>query len=93
MELDSLYEIICERRDNPTTGSYTARLMSDGEDEILKKVGEEAMEVILAGKGQTDQRLVEEISDLVYHVMVLMAYRRITPEDIRAELHRRHQKR
>lgn len=92
MELNRLYEVICERRDNPTIKSYTARLMSDGEDDILKKVGEEAMEVILAGKGQTDQRLVEEISDLVYHVMVLMAYRRITPEDIRAELKQRHQK-
>lgn len=93
MELDSLYEIICERRDNPTTGSYTARLMSDGEDEILKKVGEEAMEVILAGKGQGDERLIEEVADLTYHVLVLLASRHLSPADIRAELARRHQPR
>lgn len=91
MNLNDLYATICERRDNPSAESYTARLMAAGEDEIVKKVGEEAVEVILAAKGQGDQRLVEEISDLTYHVLVLLAYRRLTPEDIRAELKRRHQ--
>lgn len=91
MDLNDLYATICERRDNPSAESYTARLMAAGEDEIVKKVGEEAVEVILAAKGQGDQRLVEEISDLAYHVLVLLAYRRLTPEDIRAELERRHQ--
>jgi phosphoribosyl-ATP pyrophosphohydrolase len=90
MELDHLYQIICSRRDNPTSESYTARLMTQGEDEILKKVGEEAMEIILAAKGQGDQRLVEEVSDLAYHLLVLLAYKHITPGDIRAELERRH---
>ncbi len=90
MTLDDLYTIICDRRDHPSVQSYTARLMTDGEDEIVKKVGEEAVEVILAAKGQGDPRLVEEISDLAYHVLVLMAFRRITPDDIRAELERRH---
>jgi len=93
MNLDDLYQIICERRDNPSTQSYTARLMAEGEDEIVKKVGEEAVEVILAAKGQGDARLVEEIADLTYHVLVLLAYRRLTPEDIRGELARRHQPR
>ena len=93
MNLDDLYQIICERRDNPSTQSYTARLMAEGEDEIVKKVGEEAVEVILATKGQGDARLVEEIADLTYHVLVLLAYRRLTPEDIRGELARRHQPR
>jgi len=90
MNLDELYRIICERRDAPTAQSYTARLMAAGEDEILKKVGEEAMEIILAAKGQGDQRLIEEISDLTYHLLVLLAYKRLSPDDIRAELDKRH---
>ncbi len=91
MTLDELYQIICERRDNPSTQSYTARLMAEGEDEIVKKVGEEAVEVILAAKGQGNQRLIEEVADLTYHALVLLAYRGLSPEDIRAELTRRHQ--
>ena len=90
MQIDELYQIICERRDNPTEKSYTARLMAEGEDEIVKKVGEEAVEVILAAKGQGDQRLVEEVADLTYHALVLLAYRRIPLESIRAELEQRH---
>ena len=91
MTLDELYQIICERRDNPSTQSYTARLMAEGEDEIVKKVGEEAVEVILAAKGQGNQRLIEEVADLTYHALVLLAYRGLSPEDSRAELTRRHQ--
>lgn len=90
MKLDSLYEIICNRRDHPTPESYTARLLEQGEDEIVKKVGEEAVEIILAAKSQGDERLVEEIADLAYHLLVLMAARGITPDDVRAELARRH---
>lgn len=91
MNLDELYQIICQRRDNPSAESYTARLMTQGEDEIVKKVGEESVEIILAAKGQGDQRLIEEVADLTYHVLVLLAYRHLTPEDIRAELAKRHQ--
>jgi phosphoribosyl-ATP pyrophosphohydrolase len=89
ISLNELFEIICERRDNPTPESYTARLMAMGEDEIVKKVGEEAIEVILAAKGQGDQRLVEEVADLTYHVLVLLAARGLSPADIQAELERR----
>jgi phosphoribosyl-ATP pyrophosphohydrolase len=91
MTLTELYDIICERRDHPTPGSYTARLMAAGEDEMVKKVGEEAIEVILAAKAQGDERLVEEVADLTYHVLVLLAARGISPDDVRAELERRHQ--
>ncbi|HEY3343339.1 MAG TPA: phosphoribosyl-ATP diphosphatase [Anaerolineaceae bacterium] len=91
MTLTELYDIICERRDHPTPGSYTARLMAAGEDEMIKKVGEEAIEVILAAKAQGDARLVEEVADLTYHVLVLLAARGISPDDVRAELERRHQ--
>jgi phosphoribosyl-ATP pyrophosphohydrolase len=90
MTFEKLFEIICQRRDNPTKESYTARLISEGEDEILKKVGEEAMEVILAAKGQGDQRVIEESSDLVYHLFVMLASRGLTPEDILGELEKRH---
>ena len=91
MELDELYNIICSRRDNPSAASYTARLMAAGEDEILKKIGEESVEVILAGKGQGDQRLIEETADLFYHVLVLLSFRGLGLDQIRAELARRHQ--
>jgi phosphoribosyl-ATP pyrophosphohydrolase len=90
MTIEELYQIICQRRDNPSAASYTSRLMESGEDEILKKIGEEAMEVILAGKGQGDGRVVEELADLTYHALVFLAYRHIAPEDVTAELERRH---
>ena len=83
---DELFAVILDRKANPRPGSYTAGLLAAGEDEVLKKVGEEAMEVILAGKGQSDERLVSEVADLFYHVLVLLAARGLTPDDVRAEL-------
>ena len=67
MKLEELYRIILDRREHPTPNSYTASLFAAGEDEIVKKVGEEAIEVILAAKSQGKQRLIEEIADLTYH--------------------------
>jgi phosphoribosyl-ATP pyrophosphohydrolase len=90
MTMDQLYQIICDRRDKPSAGSYTAKLLAAGDDEIVKKVGEEAIEVILAAKAQGNQRLVEEVADLTYHVLVLLAAHGLKPEDIREELERRH---
>lgn len=90
MDLKSLYRVIEERRGAPAEKSYTARLLQAGEDEIVKKIGEEAIEVILAAKGQGDVRVVEEVSDLAYHVLVLLAARRIPLEAIEAELDHRH---
>ena len=87
--LDTLFETILDRQARPRPGSYTASLLDAGEDEILKKVGEEAMEVILAGKGQTDDRVVSEVADLFYHVFVLLASRDLTLSDVEAELVRR----
>jgi len=71
MTIDELFDIICQRKDASPSESYTARLLAAGEDEILKKVGEESVEVILAAKAQGDQRLVEELADLTYHSLVL----------------------
>lgn len=92
MTLEELYQIICERRDHPVENSYTNHLLKAGEDEILKKIGEESVEVILAAKAQGDTRLVEEVADLTYHTLVLLAYRGLSPADISAELGRRHKK-
>jgi phosphoribosyl-ATP pyrophosphohydrolase len=57
--------------------SYTARLLARGLDHTLKKVGEESTEVVLAAKGESDERLAEEIADLVYHILVVLAHRRL----------------
>lgn len=88
--LKTLSAIIEDRKANPVAGSYTAKLLADGEDAILIKVGEEAMEVILAAKSQGDKRLVEEIADLYYHTLVLLASRDLSLTDIETELRRRH---
>jgi phosphoribosyl-ATP pyrophosphohydrolase len=88
--LNELFEIIEDRKLHPTPDSYTAKLFADGEDRILQKVGEESVEVILATKGQGDKRLVEEVSDLFYHTLVLLSSKGLTLADVEAELRRRH---
>ena len=90
MTLDELYRIVCERRDHPSDGSYTVHLLQTGQDEILKKIGEEAVEVILAASGQGQTRLVEETADLLYHLLVLLAQQNLPLELVMAELQRRH---
>jgi phosphoribosyl-ATP pyrophosphohydrolase len=85
---NDLYALIADRKTNPTPGSYTVKLLADV-DEALKKVGEEAVEVILAGKGQSDQRLIEESADLLYHLFVTLVARDITLDEVRAELRKR----
>ena len=79
-------DIIKERKENPKEGSYTNYLFKEGIDKILKKVGEEASEVIIASKNPGKDELVYEISDMVYHILVLMAEKGVTIEDIKAEL-------
>jgi phosphoribosyl-ATP pyrophosphohydrolase len=88
--LAELYTIIQDRKDHPRPGSYTNRLLEAGESEIAKKVGEEAIEVILAASRQGDRRLIEETADLFYHILVLLASRGLTLADVEAELRRRH---
>ena len=91
--LHELFHIIETRKTAAPESSYTARLFADGEDAILKKIGEEAMEVILAAKGQGNTRLVEETADLLYHTLVLLSARGLTLQDIEAELRKRHNER
>lgn len=87
--LHALFATILDRQASPRPSSYTAHLLESGEDEILKKVGEEAMEVILAAKGQGDERITAEVADLLYHLLVLLAFRRLDLADVEAELARR----
>ena len=88
--LNTLFATIQDRKANPKPGSYTNSLFEAGLDEITKKVGEEAIEVILAAHVQGNQRLTEELADLTYHCLVLIAQAGLTPADIAAELARRH---
>ena len=87
--IDQLFTLILDRRDNPRDGSYTNRLLDAGLDEVLKKIGEESVEVILAAKGQGDERLVSELADLAYHCLVLLAASGLSPTDVQHELERR----
>ncbi|MBZ0320870.1 MAG: phosphoribosyl-ATP diphosphatase [Chloroflexi bacterium] len=91
--LERVFGIIQDRKANPKPGSYTNSLFEAGEDEIIKKVGEEAVEVVLAAKGQGQERLISEMADLTYHCLVLLAQFNLTPEDIAAELDKRHKPR
>ena len=86
------YETILERRDAKNEGSYTAYLFEQGIDKILKKIGEESSEVIIAAKNAKNEETVGEICDLLYHTLVLMAYQDISIEDVEAELDKRAQK-
>lgn len=87
---DQLYKLIQGRQTDPKEGSYTSYLFDKGIDKILKKVGEETTEVIVAGKGGEKVETVYEIADLYYHVMVLMVQMGITPEEVLSELAKRH---
>lgn len=87
---DILMAQIMDRKTNKKEGSYTTYLFDKGIDKILKKVGEESTEVIIAGKADDKKETVYEIADLYYHVMVLMAQMGIKPEEIMAELASRH---
>ena len=88
--IDTLFATIQDRKSNPQPGSYTNSLFAAGEDEIVKKVGEEAVEIILAVKGQGQQRIIEETADLVYHLLVMLAAQDLTWDDVRGELAKRH---
>jgi len=87
--LTRLAATIASRRDADPATSYVASLLRKGDDAILKKIGEEATEVVIAAKGGKREEIVYETSDLVFHLLVLLGYCDIPPEDIFAELRRR----
>ncbi|MBR6049647.1 MAG: bifunctional phosphoribosyl-AMP cyclohydrolase/phosphoribosyl-ATP diphosphatase HisIE [Clostridia bacterium] len=88
--LDGLYELIEGRKTEPKEGSYTTYLFEKGIDKILKKVGEESTEVIVAGKGGDKKETIYEIADLIYHLTVLAVEMGISLDDVIAELASRH---
>ncbi len=88
--LEGLYELLEERKREMPAGSYTTYLFEKGRDKILKKVGEESTEVIIAGKADDKKETIYEIADLAYHIMVLMTEMGISVEDVHRELASRH---
>lgn len=88
--MDGLYELLLDRKEKLPEGSYTTYLFRKGIDKILKKIGEESTEVIIAGKADDKKETIYEIADLAYHVMVMMVEMGISVDDIRKELASRH---
>ena len=87
--IGAVYRVIQERKANPAESSYTASLMAKGIDKILKKIGEEATEVVIAGKGGKREEIVYETADLIFHNLVLLGFYDIDPEEVYTELRRR----
>ena len=80
--IHKLFNIIDDRKRNPNKGSYTNELFESGQDRITQKFGEEAVELVIAASNQSTKRVVEESADLIYHLLVLLAYKDITLTDI-----------
>lgn len=91
-EFQVLYDTVMDRKANPEEGSYTAYLFGKGKEKILKKVGEESTEVIIAAMKDSKEELIGELGDLFYHVMVLMAEQNVSLEEVEEELARRSEK-
>ncbi len=87
--LQAVYQVILDRKAHPAENSYTASLMRGGIDKILKKIGEEATEVVIAAKGGKQNEIVYETADLLFHLLVLLGHQNIPPEEIYNELRRR----
>lgn len=90
--LKSLYDVILDRKENPQENSYTCYLFDKGLDKILKKVGEEASETIIAAKNDDNSLLCGEVCDLIYHLLVMCAEKNLPVDDILAELDQRAKK-
>jgi phosphoribosyl-ATP pyrophosphohydrolase len=90
MSLQWLFDVIEDRKHNPSKKSYTASLFNEGLPRIAQKVGEEGTEVVVAALAQSDARLIEEVADLTYHTLVLLSARGLTPAQVLAELEKRH---
>lgn len=89
MNLNKLYKTIKDRQKNMPSNSYTTSLFQDGGDRIIQKVGEEAVETVIAAKNPNKNLVISEIADLLFHLLVMMAYLKIKPKDIFEELEKR----
>lgn len=87
--LDELQEVIDRRKEDKTGGSYTAELLGAGQERMLAKISEEAAEVVEAARHETDERVISESADLVYHLMVMLAGRGLSLDDVKKELNSR----
>ena len=90
MSIQWLFDVIEDRKKNPSEKSYTTSLFNEGLPKIAQKVGEEGTEVVVAALAQDDQRLIEEVADLTYHTLVLLSAHGLTPAQVIAELEKRH---
>jgi phosphoribosyl-ATP pyrophosphohydrolase len=88
--LYKLFEIVEDRKNNPVEGSYTNTLLNGGYEKAAQKVGEEAVEVIIAAGGEDRQRTIEESADLIYHLFVLLVQQGISLAEVEFELEKRH---
>jgi len=87
--IQAVYQVILDRKKNQSDTSYTASLMRKGIDSILKKIGEEATEVVIAAKGGNHDEIVCESADLIFHLLVMLGYHNIPPDEVYNELRRR----
>jgi len=87
--LQELMAVLQDRKQNPNPESYTSQMLAKGVDEIVKKIGEEAIEIIVAAKGQGNERLISEIADLIFNVSVLLVQFDLTWDEVAVELARR----
>jgi phosphoribosyl-ATP pyrophosphohydrolase len=88
-ELENLYETALDRKNNPEEGSYTTYLYNKGLEKILKKIGEESTEVVIASLSDSKEDLINEINDLAYHIVVLMVEKGITLQEVEEVMQRR----
>lgn len=92
MTVEELYQIIVNRKRIMPKDSYVVSLLRNGNDRIIQKVGEEAVEVVIAAKNSSRKRLISEVADLWFHILILLAVKDISPEDILKELESRNKK-
>ncbi len=92
MKLEELYKIILERKKELPKESYTSSLFKQGIDRIVQKIGEEAVEVVIASNGRSQKKIIEETADLFFHVLVLLASKKITLGQVYQELEKRRKK-
>lgn len=87
--LSGVFEVICDRRENPTETSYTCKLFEGGDNKILKKIGEEAAEVVMACKDDNPDEIASEVADLFYHTLVALAHHKVDLRDVYRKLEQR----
>lgn len=84
--LSEVFTVICDRRDHPTPDSYTCKLMKGGDNKILKKIGEESAEVVMACKDDDPEAIASEVADLFYHTLTALAYHQVNLKDVYRKL-------